>query len=251
MGILNATPDSFSGDGVMGRPDELAQRARAFEESGADVLDIGGESTRPGHLPVTLEEEIARVVPALRAVRAATTIPISIDTRKPAVAAAAIAEGATMVNDVSGLADQLMRAVVAREGVWVVVVDGSSARGPRVADVVRARLQDRVDAAVAAGVARDRILVDPGLGFGKDWRANLTLLNDLPSLRATGRPILVGPSRKGTIGKVLGVGVSDRLAGTAALVAVSIAHGADMVRVHDVGEMSQVARMMDALVRAG
>ncbi len=255
MGILNVTPDSFAGDGVTD-VDAAVARARAMLAEGADLIDVGGESTRPGASPVPLDEELRRVVPVVERLAADLGAPVSVDTRKAEVARRALRAGAAMVNDVSALrADPAMADVLAEAQVPVVLMhwgpppaDGAPARDV-VAEVV-AFLRERIAAAVAAGIARDRIVVDPGFGFAKTLAENLQLLRRLGELRALGCPILVGTSRKGTIGKVLGgLPVEDRLEGTAATVALAIAYGADIVRVHDVRAMVRVARMTDAIVR--
>ena len=251
MGIVNATPDSFSGDGLAGRPEEAAELAAAAVADGADLIDVGAESTRPGHTPLGAEEELARLLPVLRAVRARVTVPISVDTNKAAVAAAALDAGADLVNDVRGFtADPELAAAVAVRGVPAVVMHDvpPDGHGDLLTSILR-ELFRRLDRAVAAGVAWEKLIVDPGFGFGKDWRQNLELLRRLGELRALGRPILAGTSRKSTIGRVLGLPEGDRLEGTAATVALAIAGGADVVRVHDVRAMARVARMSDAVVR--
>jgi dihydropteroate synthase len=251
MAIVNATPDSFSGDGLAGDSARAAATAVGAAEAGADILDLGAESTRPGHAPISAEEELARLLPALRAIRPRVALPISIDTSKAAVAEAALAAGADALNDVRGLTrDPDLAAVAARFGVPVVVMDDAppDGRGDLVTSVVR-ELARRLDRALAAGIAWERLIVDPGYGFGKDWRQNLELLRRQGELRVLGRPILAGTSRKSTIGKVLGAPPDDRLEGTAATVALAIAGGADIVRVHDVRAMVRVARMTDAVVR--
>ncbi len=252
MGIINVTPDSFSGDGLIDRLDEVVRRARAMVEAGADILDVGGESTRPGHIPVPAEEELRRVIPAIRAIREALPdVPISVDTNKAVVAEAALAAGATMINDVRGLAgDPDMPAVAARAGVPVVIMHDLEIQ--RADELVPRLIRDlaiRIERALAAGVRWEHIIVDPGFGFGKEPELNLLLLRRLRDLTVLGRPILVGTSRKRTIGYVLGTLPEDRLEGTAATVALSIANGADIVRVHDVREMVRVVRMTDAVVR--
>jgi|UniRef100_A0A7C1X2K6 dihydropteroate synthase len=252
MGIINVTPDSFSGDGLIDRLDEVVRRARAMAEAGADILDVGGESTRPGHIPVPAEEELRRVIPAIRAIREALPdVPISVDTNKAVVAEAALAAGATMINDVRGLAgDPDMPAVAARAGVPVVIMHDLEIQ--RADELVPRLIRDlaiRIERALAAGVRWEHIIVDPGFGFGKEPELNLLLLRRLRDLTVLGRPILVGTSRKRTIGYVLGTPPEDRLEGTAATVALSIANGADIVRVHDVREMVRVVRMTDAVVR--
>lgn len=256
MGILNVTPDSFSGDGVMGL-DAARARAHALVAGGADILDIGGESTRPGAHPVPLEEELDRVIPVVEALAAETGTPISVDTTKAEVARRALRAGAVLINDVSALADPAMATVAADAGAPVILMHGYGMRPapeeapPRniIAAITRG-LEARIEAAVAAGIRRDRILIDPGFGFGKTIQENLDLLRRLAALRGLGRPVVIGVSRKGTIGRVLGgLPVEERGEGTAAAVAVSIAHGADVVRVHDARAMARVARMTDAIVR--
>lgn len=252
MGIINVTPDSFSGDGLVDRLEEVVERARAMVEAGADILDVGGESTRPGHTPVPAEEELRRVIPAIRAIRAALPdIPISIDTSKAVVAEAALAAGATMINDVRGLTgDPAMASLAAQAGVPVVIMHDLEIRRPEelIPRLVR-ELAQRIDRALAAGVKWERIIIDPGFGFGKEPELNLLLLRRLRDVTVLGRPLLVGTSRKRTIGYVLGTPPEDRLEGTAATVALAIANGADIVRVHDVAAMVRVVRMSDAVVR--
>ncbi len=249
MGILNLTPDSFSGDGLAGRPQEAVARALQMERDGADLLDVGGESTRPGYQPIPAEEERARVIPVLDALRGRVRIPITIDTTRASVAAAALAAGAAGVNDISGLtADPEMAPLVARAGVPVIVMH----RQREPADLMRgivAGLRACCRRAEAAGIPRRRILVDPGIGFGKQGAENLEVLRRLDELRVLRRPVLVGTSRKSHIGEVLNLPPDQRVEGTAATVALAIAGGADVVRVHDVREMLRVARMTDAVVR--
>jgi dihydropteroate synthase len=251
MAILNLTPDSFSGDGLSGNSDVALAAALRAVDDGADILDLGAESTRPGHIPISTEEELARLVPVLAAIRARTQVLLSVDTSKAAVAAEAIAAGADLVNDVRGFtADPEMAAVVARAGVPAVLMhDVPPEPGADLLTSILRELSRRLDRAVAAGVLWDRLIVDPGFGFGKDWRQNLELLRRFGELKALGRPILSGTSRKSTIGRVLGVPEGDRLEGTAATVSLAIAAGADIVRVHDVRAMVRVARMTDAVVR--
>lgn len=251
MAILNMTPDSFSGDGRLGNEADAVAWARAAESDGADIIDIGGESTRPGYAPVGADEETQRVIAAVKAVSGNVSIPVSIDTSKASVAERALEAGAAIVNDVRGLTgDPGMAGVVARSGAPVVIMHdiAPDGRGDLVSSVVR-ELSRRMDAALAAGIDWDQIIVDPGFGFGKDWRQNLELLRRLGELRVLGRPILSGTSRKRTIGRVLGLPVDDRVEGTAATVSLAIAGGADIVRVHDVLQMARVVRMTDAIVR--
>jgi dihydropteroate synthase len=253
MGIVNVTPDSFSGDGMLA-VDAAAAQARQMEAEGADLIDLGGESTRPETWSgpgLTPEAELARVLPVLEALRGQVSVPISIDTYKASVAEAAVRAGATLVNDVWGLQrDPNMAAAVAALGVPVVIMHNQRGTEYRelITDITVA-LRDAMKRAVAAGIDEDRIIVDPGIGFGKTREHNLEIVQRLSELRVLGRPILIGPSRKSFIGKTLNATVDDRLEGTAAAVALAIAGGADLVRVHDVRAMVRVARMTDAIVR--
>ena len=251
MGIVNVTPDSFSGDGVGLDRDAALHLAEQQVEDGADMIDVGGESTRPGSSPVDAEEELRRVVPVIERLAARLTVAISVDTGKAAVAKAALEAGAHAVNDIWGFRhDPDLPRVVAEAGAAAVLMENG--RGRRYRDVIgdiRARLAESLALAAATRIDRRRLIVDPGLGFGKTVAENLEIVRRLRELRALGHPVLVGPSRKSTIGRVLGLPVEERLEGTAAMVAVSIANGADIVRVHDVREMAQVARVSDAIVR--
>jgi dihydropteroate synthase len=263
MGILNITPDSFSRDGLLlsdMSPEQVVrhavERATAMVTDGADIIDVGGESTRPATVeqsPLPASEERRRVIPVIRALASALTKKtiISIDTCKAEVAAAALDTGAHLVNDVTGLrGDPEMASLVAERKVPVVIM--SNLRGERrqdpLSDVLR-QLGQGIDRALAAGVPWDHIILDPGFGFGLTSDENLRVMAGLSSLRALGRPLLIGTSRKSHIGMVLGTPVEDRLEGTAATVALCIAYGADIVRVHDVRQMVRVARMTDAVVR--
>jgi dihydropteroate synthase len=249
MGVINVTPDSFSGDGILGSPRAVAELAIRLEADGADVLDIGGESTRPGYEPISVEEELRRVMPAIEIVRSRTNALVSVDTTKSRVAREALAAGAGMINDVSGSRDPRLAESVARAGAWLVVVSNGTSKESSPMEFVIEDLRGQIARARAAGVESERIIVDPGLGMGKGWPANFAIIRELSLLRDLRHPILIGPSRKGMIGRVLGVPPDDRLEGTAALVTLCIAGGADMVRVHDVREMARVARMTDALAR--
>ncbi|MCJ7831520.1 MAG: dihydropteroate synthase, partial [Dehalococcoidia bacterium] len=226
-------------------------QGRRFAAEGADILDVGGESTRPDFDPVTADEEIERVLPVIERLLAEVDLPISIDTSKAKVAQAALGAGAHLLNDVSGLRhDPEMAAAVARFGVPTVVMHNQRGRPFRdVMGDIRDGLETSVALAAAAGVPRERLIIDPGFGFGWTEEQNLEILRRLGELRDLGLPILVGTSRKSTIGAVLGLPVEERLMGTAATVAIAIARGADIVRVHDVKEMVQVCRMADAVVR--
>jgi dihydropteroate synthase len=256
MGILNVTPDSFAGNGVM-EVESAVARGKVMLAEGADIIDVGGESTRPGAISVPLEEELQRVIPVVEHLVEELGAPVSVDTRKAEVARQALRAGAGMVNDVSALrADPQMAAVVAEAGVPVVLMhigmrptEQEQADGDVVTEI-RVHLAERIEAAVVAGIPRERILIDPGFGFGKTVQQNLELLRRLGEFRALGQPLLISTSRKGTIGKVLGgLPVEERVEGTAATVAVAIVHGVDIVRVHDVRAMARVARMTDAIVR--
>ncbi len=266
MGIVNVTPDSFAGDGLV--EDTLTQdaiirravtQAQQFVADGAIIIDVGGESTRPQAAALPAEQELARVVPVVRALY--DTLPkevmISIDTYKAEVARQALDAGACMINDIWALRrDPVMAALASERGVPVVLManmrshdKSGTYRREIVSDVVRF-LAGSIDLALAAGVAWERVIIDPGIGFGTTPEENLTLLRRLGELRALGRPILLGTSRKSTIGLVLGgVPASERLEGTAATVALGIAQGADIVRVHDVREMVRVVKMSDAILR--
>ncbi len=271
MGILNVTPDSFSGDGLLSHQEGVSaaiEQARRFLAAGADILDVGGESTRPGAQTVTAEEELARVIPVIAAL--AKEFPqslISIDTYKASVAQEAIRAGAHFINDVWGFrADPGIASVAARHGVPAILMHNRSKPanaqiletlggryvgmeyGDLLEDVKR-ELMESVEIARAAGLPDEKIILDPGIGFGKTVEQNLELLNRLDEIRALGFPVLLGPSRKSFIGYTLNLPPDQRVEGTAAAVAVGIVRGADILRVHDVEIMARVARMTDAIVR--
>lgn len=260
MGVLNVTPDSFSDGGRFLAPDQALEQARRMIAEGADLLDIGGESTRPGSDPVPADEQIRRVVPVIERIRAETGTLISVDTTSSKVAAAALDGGADIVNDISGgEADPDLLPLIASRGVPVVLMHmrGTPKTMQSLADYndvvaeVRAHLASRRDAAVAAGVAPKHILLDPGIGFGKNLEHNLLLLRDLKELAALGQPLLVGTSRKRFVGTITDEPEPERrVFGTAATVAWSVANGAAIVRVHDVRAMAQVVRMTEA-IRSG
>ena len=251
MGIINVTPDSFSGDGLAYDVPAIVDRAKAMEAEGADILDVGAESTRPGSEPVPVDEELRRLLPALEAVASNVGIPISVDTYKAQVARQAVDCGASIINDVWGLkADPEMARAAAETGAALILMHNQSDRsyGDLMGEVSDS-LASSAAAAEEAGVARDQIILDPGIGFGKTADHNLEILGRLRELKAMGYPLLVGASRKSTIGLVLDLPSDQRLEGTAATVALAIERGADIVRVHDVREMVRVSRMSDAIVR--
>jgi dihydropteroate synthase len=259
VGILNVTPDSFSDGGQFVDTESALAAAARMAQDGADILDIGGESTRPGSSAVSEADEIRRVVPVIRAIAQSLGIPISIDTMKHGVATQALEAGAVMVNDVTGMSfDPEMARLVAETAVPVCIMHmrgtpKTMQKASRYGDVVREvrdELNQRVAMAKAAGVRNEQIVIDPGFGFAKTASHNLELVRRLGEIADMGYPVLIGPSRKSTLGKVLGgLPVEDRLEGTSATVALSIAYGASIVRVHDVKEIARVVRMADAIVR--
>jgi dihydropteroate synthase len=277
MGILNITPDSFSGDGLVssahlrgerGRVQAALEQARRFLDAGADILDVGGESTRPGSRPVDTDEENERVLPVIRAMRAEFPAAlISVDTYKAVVAESALQTGANIINDVWGFrVDPQIAAVAAQNNAPVVLMHNRSKPAnaqiqaqlggryvgmeyKNLLEEVKSELMESVEIARKAGVADENIIIDPGIGFGKTVEQNLEILNRLDEIRALGFPVLLGPSRKSFIGYTLNLPPDQRLEGTAAAVAVGIVRGADIVRVHDVEMMARVAKMTDAIVR--
>jgi dihydropteroate synthase len=269
MGILNLTPDSFSGDGLIGNDlDTVLEQARCFAETGADILDVGGESTRPGAAPVSAEEEMDRVLPLITRLSSEIDIPVSIDSYKAPVVREALLAGAAIINDVWGFqADPDLAPLAAQAGVPVILMHNRSnpndatikeRMGGRYIGVayndlledVKSELLESVALAKQAGVAEEMIILDPGIGFGKTVEQNLELLNHLDEIRSLGYPLLLGPSRKSFIGYTLDLPLDDRVEGTAAAVAVGITRGADIIRVHDVREMVRISRMTDAIVRS-
>ena len=273
MGILNATPDSFSGDGILAKGDSVQvslELGKRFVEAGASILDVGGESTRPGSQPVEAEEERARVIPVIKALaREFPDVLISIDTYKAVIVEEALNEGAQIVNDVWALrADPKLKHIVAKSRCPVILMHnrsnpasvevrtqlGNAYTGAEYEDLiedVKCELMDSVNLAREAGVSDERIILDPGIGFGKKVAHNLELINRLDEIRELGYPVLLGPSRKSFIGYTLDLPPDQRLEGTAAAIAIGIARGADIVRVHDVEYMARVAKMTDAIVRKG
>lgn len=259
MGILNVTPDSFSDGGMFLDKDAAVRHGLEMVEQGADIIDIGGESSRPGSEPVSAQQEIERVVPVIEELGKKTNKLISIDTYKSATAKAALDVGASIINDISGMAfDPNMKQLAAKYRCPVVIMHIKGAPRDMQKDLsyndlmgeIICYLKDRMVEAIQAGVDEEQIIIDPGIGFGKTADHNLEILRRLSELKCLGRPILVGTSRKATIGHVLGgLPTEDRLEGTAATVAIAISQGAGIVRVHDVKEMTLVARMTDAIVR--
>lgn len=252
MGVINVTPDSFAGDGLGPDVEAAVAQGRRFVQEGADILDVGGESTRPGFQAVSAEEEMRLVLPVVERLAREADVPVSIDTYKAPVARAAVEAGAHLVNDIWGFRhDPAMAPLVAELGVPAVVMHNQRGRDfHEVIGDIRAGLGVSLELAEQAGVPRHRLIVDPGFGFGWAEEHNLEMLRRLGELRDLRLPILIGTSRKSTIGAVLGgVPVEERLMGTAATVAIAIANGADIVRVHDVAEMAQVCRMADAVLR--
>ena len=258
MGIVNVTPDSFSGDGLVGVGGRGAAIDRAVSQAvrmvaeGADLLDVGGESTRPGHAPVAEAEELERVIPVVAAIHAALPeVPISVDTTKPAVAAAALDAGATLLNDIwaVGAADDLPRLAAERGSPMILMHNRAEPSYTDLVPEIVADLDRAIERAVRLGCPRESLIVDPGFGFGKTPDHNLRLLRDLRELRVLGRPILLGTSRKSTLGRVLGLPPEERLEATLATTALGITAGVDVVRVHDVEANVRAARMTDAIVR--
>lgn len=263
MGVLNVTPDSFSDGGDFFRVQSAVRAALQMEAAGADILDMGAESTRPGSMGISAAEELGRLLPVLEQLRGRLRIPISVDTRKAAVAEVALGAGGEILNDISGLRNDMRIAeVAAAYGVPLILMHmrgtpQTMQKGPFAKNVladVRSGLRWSVEMARRAGVAKSQIVVDPGIGFGKSFAQNYELLRKLPELAKLGYPLLVGTSRKGFLGRTLArdgksVPSGERIWGTAATVTASILHGAHIVRVHDVAEMAQVAKVADAVLR--
>lgn len=251
MGIVNVTPDSFSDGGKFYDVEDAVRQARQLVEDGADILDIGGESTRPGHTPVDAEEEMRRVIPVIERLSKEVQVPLSIDTYKASVAKAAVQAGAVIVNDVWGLKqDPEMARTCAELDVPIIVMHNRHEPFP--ADVMNGvirEIRESLEIAKEAGIRDENLILDPGIGFGKTYEDNLTVLRHLDDFCSLGYPVLLGTSRKSVIGNTLHLPVEERMEGTAATVALGIAQGADLVRVHDVKEMTRVARMTDVMVR--
>jgi dihydropteroate synthase len=250
MGIINVTPDSFSGDGIGSDEERAVSQGLRMVSEGADLLDVGGESTRPGHQPITAAEEISRTRSVVARLARETEVPISIDTYKLEVAEAAVGAGATMLNDIWGLTRSPALATLAATSQCALVLmhnqDGTDYAGDLI-DEIKRFLRVSVDRALDAGVLRERIIIDPGIGFGKTAEQNWVVMRRLEELREIGQPILVGTSRKSFIGKALDLPAGDRLEGTAATVTAAVLRGADVVRVHDVREMTRVVQIADRM----
>jgi dihydropteroate synthase len=261
MGVLNVTPDSFSDGGRFFEWTRAVEHGKRLAEEGADILDLGGESTRPGSRPVSEEEELRRVIPVIEALRPEISLPISIDTRKAAVAERALQSGADMVNDISALRfDEGMAEVVSRRKVPVVLMHMRGQPETMQADTryedlvgeIREFFRERIDYAVSRGIPRDRIILDPGIGFGKslEEKHNLILLKELGSFRDLNQPLMVGTSRKGFIGRILDLPPEEREEGTLATIVVAVQNGANIVRVHDVRRARRAVQMADAILRS-
>ena len=251
MGIINVTPDSFSGDGLGSDVASALAQAKRFQQEGADIIDVGGESTRPGSSPVSANEELRRVIPVLERLAAEITLPISIDTYKSDVARRAVEAGATMLNDIWGLKkDPRLADVSAKKGLPLILMHNQEGTSYQafIPEVI-ASLKQSLKLALDRGVTWENLIIDPGIGFGKTLEQNLEIMHRLEEFKTLGRPILLGTSRKSVIGRVLNLPPQELLEGTAATVAIGIAKGADIVRVHDVAQMVRVCRMSDAIIR--
>jgi dihydropteroate synthase len=262
MGIINVSPESFSGDGLT-NIEEILEQAEQFVSEGADILDVGGESTRPGLAPINTDEEISRVIPVIERLASKISVPLSVDTYKSDVAIRALDAGASIINDQWGLKhDPRLAELAAKRNAPIILMSNQRDKGDYDAQVQRdtalyedvmaevtASLKWSIETAMNAGVPRENIIIDPGIGFGKTWQQDIELVRRLAELKALDQPILLGTSRKSLIKMVLNLPASERVEGTAATVAIGIANGADIVRVHDVRQMVRVCRMTDAIVR--
>jgi dihydropteroate synthase len=253
MGILNATPDSFSDGGKFNNIEQAVKRAKEMVENGADIIDIGGESTRPGYTVISEEEEIERVVPVIEAIAKHVSVPISIDTYKAKVAQSAIEAGAHIINDIWGAkADKGMAAVAAKYNVPIILMHNRNNRDYSffIRDVLN-DLYECINIVKQAGVRDDQIILDPGIGFAKDLNENILMMQNLDTLTALGYPVLLGTSKKSMIGQALDLPVKERMEGTGATVCFGIQKGCQIIRIHDVKEMSRMAKMMDVLMGKG
>ena len=256
MGIINLSPDSFAGDGLSGI-ESAVDRAKQMASEGADIVDVGGESTRPASMPISIDEELRRVIPVLEKLAKEISVPLSIDTYKLEVAREALNAGVNMINDIWGLkTEPKLAELAAQRDVPIILMSNQrdispdhSIAFPDIIAVLIADLQRAIQQALISGVPRENIIIDPGIGFGKTQQQNLEIMRSLEQLEVLRRPVLIGPSRKSVIGRVLDLPADQRLEGTAAAIAIGIAKGADIVRVHDVKEVSRVCRMSDAIIR--
>jgi len=256
VGIINLSPDSFAGDGLSG-VESAVDRGKHMASEGADIIDVGGESTRPGSTPISVDEELSRVIPVLERLTKEISVPLSIDTYKLEVAREALDAGVNMINDIWGLKKEPKLAeLVAQRDTPIVLMSNQrdispdhSVTFPDIMAVLIADLQRAIQQALVSGVSRENIIIDPGIGFGKTQQQNLEIMRRLEQMEVLGRPVLIGTSRKSVIGRVLDLPADQRLEGTAATVAIGIAKGADIVRVHDVKEVSRVCKMSDAIMR--
>lgn len=253
MGILNVTPDSFADGGQYFSLEKAVEQAVEMEQAGADIIDIGGESTRPGHTPISSEEEINRILPVIEAVKSKMTIPISIDTYKAETARQALEAGGDIINDIwGGKRDSGMLAVAADKQVPIVLMHNrTNMNYTSLIDDIKQDLQESIDLAIEAGVAKENIVLDPGIGFAKTGEHNLNVMNNLDKLRSLGYPILLGTSRKGFIGNILRVPVEERDIGTGATTCLGIAKGAHIIRIHNVKVNVELSTMMDAMLQKG
>ena len=259
MGILNLTPDSFSGDGIYNDISRAIEEAERIIGEGADIIDIGGESTRPGSEPVSVEEETRRVIPVIKELAKKIDMPISIDTKKSEVAERAMDNGALIINDITGLTSDAMVKISVKYSAKVILMHMKGTpltmqHNPFYSDVIneiKESLSCMIRSSEAKGVKPENIIVDPGIGFGKTPENNLEIINNLSSFKELGHTILIGPSRKSFIGSILGIGTEQRIFGTAAAIAIAIKNGANIIRVHDVKEMTHVAKIVDAIIYSG
>ena len=259
MGIVNITPDSFSGDGLNNYPlSKIIDYAQKLAEDGADIIDIGGESSRPGAKPVSLKVELTRIIPVIKVLAKKVKLPISVDTYKPDIAERALDSGAVILNDISGLRNSKMAKLASeyKAGVIIMHMKGTplnmqkNAKYVSVVDEIIEHLDSSINIAQAAGVKREKIIIDPGLGFGKTAQQNLEILKNLSSFKALGRPILVGPSRKSFIGKILNERSENRIYGSVSATLSAVKEGAKIVRVHDVKAVKQALKIEEAIEKA-
>jgi dihydropteroate synthase len=257
MGIINLSPDSFAGDGL-GSVEPAVDRAKRMAAEGADIIDIGGESTRPSSAPISVDEELSRVIPVLERLTKEISVPLSIDTYKLEVAREALDAGVNMINDIWGLKKEPKLAELAAQREAPIILMSNQrdispdhdVTFPDIMSVLISDLQRAIQQALMSGMSREDIIIDPGIGFGKTQEQNLEIIRRLEELEVLSRPVLIGTSRKSVIGRVLGLPFDQRLEGTAATVAIGIAKGADIVRVHDVKEAARVCKMSDAIIRS-